>query len=113
MTGALQQTSSTIVNTMKNIRKLTQKSTDSSWMPLLLSKIVPYVNNISKHQGALKVLLTSKGWVPSLPVPSGTHTSLMIRMITMNNLPPSSINVGINSEEEVMKQPSGLVMEDD
>jgi hypothetical protein len=48
MTGALQQTS-TIESMTKNTRKSTQKSIGSSWMPLLLSKIIPYVNNASKH----------------------------------------------------------------
>jgi hypothetical protein len=111
--GALLQTSSTTANTMKNIRKSMQKSTGSSWMSLLLSKIVPYVNNALKHQGALKVLLTLKGWAPSLPVPSGAHTSPRTKITTMSKPSPGAIAVGINSKEEVMKQPSGLVMEHD
>jgi hypothetical protein len=111
-TGALPQTSSATENTTRNIRKSIQKSIDSSWMPPLLSKIVPYVNNVLKCWGALKVLLTSKGWVPSLPMPSGAHTSLMMKMTTNDPL-QRPIAVGDDSEEEVMKQLLGLVMEDD
>jgi hypothetical protein len=85
MTGALQLTSSTTKSMMKSTRKSMQKFTGSSWTPLLLSKIVPYVNSALKHQGALKVLLTLKGWVPSPPVPSGAHTSPMMK--TMTNTP--------------------------
>jgi hypothetical protein len=80
-------------------------------MPPLLSKIMPYVNNASKCQGALKVSPTSKGWVPSLPMPSGAHTSPMMKM-TMNRSPPGAITMGIDSEE-VMKQLSRLSQEDD
>jgi hypothetical protein len=95
---------------MKNIRKSMQKSTGSSWMPPLLSKIMPCANKGLKCQGMLKVLLTLKGWVPSLPMPSGAYISQMIK--TRKNI-LNSITEDIDSEEEVMKQPSGLVMEDD
>jgi hypothetical protein len=97
---------------MMNTTKSTQKSTNSSWMPLPLSKIMPYVNSDSKHPGGLKVLLTSKGWVPSLPVPSGAHALLMTKMMKMVWF-QKPVNVGIDSEEEVMKWPSGISQEDD
>jgi hypothetical protein len=113
MIGALLQTSSTTESTMKSIRKFMQKSTGSSWMPPLLSKIVPYVNNALKCQGALKVSLTSKGWVPSPPMPSGAHALLMMKMMTMSEPFPGTVTVGVDSEEKAMKWPSGLVMEDD
>jgi hypothetical protein len=112
MTGELLPTSFDTKNTMKNTRKSTQKSISSSWTPPLLSKIVPYVNNASRHPGALKVSLTSKGWVPSPPVPSEAYI-LPIKKTTMTEPSPGTINVGADSEGEVMKQPSGLVMEDD
>jgi hypothetical protein len=95
---------------MKNIRKSMQKSTGSSWMPPLLSKIMPCASSSSKGQGVLKVLLTSRGWVPSLPMPSGAHISQMMKM--MKNALDSIIK-DIDSEEEVMKWPSGLVIGDD
>jgi hypothetical protein len=54
----------------------------------------------------LKVLLTSKGWVPSLPMPSGAHISLMMKKMMV----PLEPNIGVSSEGEVMKWPSELVM---
>jgi hypothetical protein len=112
MIGALPLTSSGTKSTMKNIRKSMQKSTGSSWTPLLLSKIMPYVNNTSKHPGVLKVLLTSKGWAPSPPMPSGAHTSPMMKMMKTKSV-SDVITVGIDSEGEVMKQQSRLSQEDD
>jgi hypothetical protein len=91
-------------------RKSMQRSTGSSWMPLLLSKIMPCVSKGLRHRGVLKVLLTSKGWVPSPPVPSGAHASQMTKMM---KTALDSIAEDVNSEEEVMKWPSGLVMGDD
>jgi hypothetical protein len=111
MTGELLLTSSTTMNMMKNTRKSTQKSIDSSWTPLLLSKIMPCASSDSRHQGVLKVLLTSKGWVPSPPMPSGAHASPMTRKIT-NNQVHDLIAVGDDSEE-VMKWPSGISQGDD
>jgi hypothetical protein len=93
--GASWPTSSTTENMMKNIRKSMQKSTGSSWMPLLLSKIMPCASRGSKHQGALKVLLTLKGWVSSPPVPSGAHVSQMTKKtkttLTITQSPRMSI----------------------
>jgi hypothetical protein len=43
-------------------------------------------------------------------MPSGAHASQMTKMMKSTL---ESIIEGINSEEEVMKWPSGLVMEDD
>jgi hypothetical protein len=106
-TGELQQPSSNIVSTIKNTRKSMQKSTGSSWMPLLLSKIIPCVSKGLRCRGPLKVSLTLKGWVSSLPMPSGAHVSQMTKMMK-NAL--DSITKDIDSEEEVMKWPSGLVM---
>jgi hypothetical protein len=61
MIGASLLTSSITASMMKNTRKFMQKFTGSSWMPLLLSKIVPCLSKGSRHPGALKVSLTSKG----------------------------------------------------
>jgi hypothetical protein len=91
---------------MMNIIKPTQKSISSSWMPPPLSKIVPYVNSDSKHPGVLKVLFTSKGWVPSLPMPSGAHVSRMKKKM-VKELLQKPVDMGVDSEEEVMKWPSG------
>jgi hypothetical protein len=109
-TRALLLTSSITTNMMKNIRKSMQKSIGSSWMPPPLSKIMPCVSSSSKHQGALKVSLTLKGWVLSPPVPSGAHVSQMTKM---KKTTLDSIAEDINSEEEVMKQPSRLSQEGD
>jgi hypothetical protein len=68
-------------------------------MPVLLSKIVPYVSKDSKHQGVLKVSLTLKGWVPSPPIPSGAYISLTTKMMKS---PLASITEDIDSEERVM-----------
>jgi hypothetical protein len=73
--GELLPTSFNTKNTTKSTRKSIQKSTSSSWMPPLLSKIVPCVSKGLRLPGVLKVLLTSKGSVPSPPVPSGAHAS--------------------------------------
>jgi hypothetical protein len=105
MIGESQLTSSDTVSTMKNTRKSTQKFTNSSWMPLLLSKIVPYVSNGLKHLGVLKVLLTSKGWVPSPPVPSGAHASRVMKMTMKRGPVLATIVEDCDSEEEVMNQP--------
>jgi hypothetical protein len=110
--GELQQTSFNTKNMTKNIRKSMQKPTGSSWMPPLLSKIVPYVSNASRRPGALKVSLTLKGWVPSLPIPSGAYALPMKKMM-MTGLSLGAINMGANSEEEVMKWQSRLSQEDD
>jgi hypothetical protein len=48
----------------------------------------------------LKVLLTSKGWVPSLPVPSEAHVLQVTKMI---KTVLESIAKDVDSEEEVMK----------
>jgi Neuraminidase (sialidase) len=113
MTGVSQPISSTTENMMKSTRKSVQKSTGSSWTSPPLSKIVPYVNNGSKHVGALKVSLTSRGWVPSPPVPSGAQASLMMKKTLKNNQVHNLITMGNDSEGEVMKQLLGLVMSDD
>jgi hypothetical protein len=112
MIGELWLTSFTTVNMTKNTRKSTQKFIASSWMPPLLSKIMPYASNALKHPDVLKVSLTSRGWVPSLPMPSGAHASPMKRRTT-NDQVQKLIAMGNNSEGEVMKQLLGLVMEDD
>jgi hypothetical protein len=112
MIGASPLTPSITTNMTKNIRKSMQKSTGSSWMPLLLSKIMPCASSGSKHPGVLKVSLTSRGWVPSLPVPSGVHAPLMKRRITSDQV-QSLITISNNSEGKVMKWLLGLVMEDD
>jgi hypothetical protein len=51
--------------------------------------------------------LKGLGPTVSLPMPSGIHTSLMMKIMMMNGPLPSSIDMGIDSEEEVMKWPSG------
>jgi hypothetical protein len=112
MTGESQLTSSAIKSMMMSTTKSTQKSTNSSWMPPPLSKIVPYASNGLRHLGAQKVSLTLKGWVPSPPMPSGAH-ALMTKKKMVKELLQRPIDVGINSEEEVMKQPSGIRQEDD
>jgi hypothetical protein len=104
MTGVSLLTSSTIESMTKNIRKSMQKSTGSSWMPPLLSKIMPCVNSGLEHQGVLKVLLTLKGWVPSPPMPSGAHISWTTKKMKSTL---DSIAEDVDSEEEVMKWPSG------
>jgi hypothetical protein len=76
-----------------------QKSKGSSWIPALLSKIMPYMNSDLNCQGVLKVLLTSKGWVPSPPVPSGAYISLMTKMMKSTL---TSIDADVGSEERVM-----------
>jgi hypothetical protein len=103
--GESQPTSSDTENMMKGTRKSIQKSTSSSLMPLLLSKIVPCVNKGSKHPGVLKVSLTLKGWVPSPPVPSGAHSSPTKKTMKMRGPMLTAIAKDCNSEEEVMKQP--------
>jgi hypothetical protein len=113
MTGVLQLTSSTTTSMTKNTRKSIQKSTSSSWISLLLSKVMPYVNSSLKGLGALKVLLTSRGWVPSPPMPSGAHASLMMRKMLKNDQVHDLIVVSDDSEGEVMKWLLGLVMSDD
>jgi hypothetical protein len=85
---------------MMNSTLSMQKSKGSSWMLPLLSKIVPCVNSDSRHQGALKVSLTSKGWVPSPPMPSGAH---VLQMMKMMKTVLESITKDIDSEEDVMK----------
>jgi hypothetical protein len=112
MTGELPQISSNTESTKMDIRKSMQESIGSSWTPLLLSKIMPYANNASRHPGVLKVSLTLKGWVLSPPIPSGAY-ALPTKKTTMIGQSLSTIDVGTDSEEEVMKRPSGLVMEDD
>jgi hypothetical protein len=112
MIGESQPTSSNTVNTTKNTRKSTQKFISSSWMPLLLSKIMPCASKGFRLPGVLKVLLTLKGWVPSPPMPSGAHASWMMKM-KKKHPALTAIAKDCDSEEEVMKQPSGLVMRDD
>jgi hypothetical protein len=53
----------------------------------------------------LKVLLTLKGWVPSPPMPSRAHASLMMKKKMMNIVPHSKLNEDVESGERVMKQP--------
>jgi hypothetical protein len=112
-TGALQLTSSISESTMKNIRKSMQKSIGSSWISPPLSKIIPYASNSLRHAGALKVLLTLRGWVPSPPMPSGAHASLKMKTMMMSDHMHDLIAMGDNSEGEVMKQLLSLVMSDD
>jgi hypothetical protein len=64
-----------------------------------------YVNKGSKHLGVLKVSLTSKGWVPSPPMPSGAHSSWAMRRMMTRGPTLAAIAEDCNSEEEVMKQP--------
>jgi hypothetical protein len=83
----------------KNLLPSIQKSTSSSWTLPLLTKVMPYVNNVSKHWGVLKVSLTLKGWVPSPPVLSGPH----VLIVTMKkNLKDDVLDVGVDSKERVM-----------
>jgi hypothetical protein len=103
--GELLPTSSTTENTMKSTRKSTQKSTSSSWTPLLLSKIMPCVSKGLRLPGVLKVSLTSKGWVLSPPMPSGAHTSWMMKKTMRRGPTLDAIAEDCDSEEEVMKQP--------
>jgi hypothetical protein len=105
MIGESPLTSSDTESMMKNTRKSIQKSTSSSWTPLLLSKIVPCVSKGLRLPGVLKVLLTSKGWVPSLPIPSGAHTSQTTKKMTTKGPVLNAIAKDCDSEEEVMKQP--------
>jgi hypothetical protein len=91
--------------TTKKLLLQIQKSTNSNKMLQPLSMIMAYVNKDSKCQGAQKVLLTSKGWVPSLPVPSGALTLLMMKKMMTNIIPHSKLNEDIDSGERVMKQP--------
>jgi hypothetical protein len=100
MTGALLLTSSTTESMMKNSTLLMQKSKGSSWMPPLLSKIVPCMSNSLKHCNVLKVSLTSKGWVPSSPMPSGVHALWMTKMM---KIVLESIAKDVDSKGEVMK----------
>jgi hypothetical protein len=71
-------------------------------MPLLLSKIVPCVSKGLRLPGVLKVSLTLKGWVPSLPMPSGAHASWMTKKMMMRGPMLNTIAKDCNSEEEVM-----------
>jgi hypothetical protein len=103
--GESRPISSDTENMMKSTRKSTQKSTSSSWTPPLLSKIVPCASKGLRLPGALKVLLTLKGWVPSPPVPSGAHTSQTMKKTMMKGPMLNTIAEDCNSEEEVMKRP--------
>jgi hypothetical protein len=103
MIGELPPTSFATENMMKSIRKLTRKSTNSSWMPPLLSKIMPCASKGLRLPGALKVSLTLKGWVPELPIPSGVHTSWMTKRTTTKGPALNAITEDCDSEEEVMK----------
>jgi hypothetical protein len=82
-----------------------QKSANSSKMLQPLSMIVAYVNKDLKCRGVQKVLLTSKGWVPSLPVPSGALALLMMKKTTTNIVPCSKLDKDVDSGERVMKWP--------
>jgi hypothetical protein len=112
-TGALWPTSSNTENMMMNTTLSMQKYTNSSWISLLLGKIVPCVNNDSRHCGAQKVSLTLKGWVPMPPMPSGAHASPVMRRMLMKDQAHTLITEGDDSEGGVMKWPSGISQRDD
>jgi hypothetical protein len=112
-TGESWPTSSNIVNMMMNTTYSMQKYTGSSWISPPLSKIIPCANNSSKCPGVQKVSLTWKGWVPVPPVPSGVHSSLMMRKTLMKDQAHTLIAEGDNSEGGVMKWPSGVSQGDD
>jgi hypothetical protein len=100
------QPNSTISEPMtKKLQLQMQKSISSSKMLPLLSMIVPCVSNGSKHHGALKVSLTSRGWVPSLPMPSGALTLPMTKKTKTNIVPCNGLDRDIDSGERVMKWP--------
>jgi hypothetical protein len=81
-----------------------QKFANSNRMLQPLSMITAYVNKDSKHCSVQKVL-TSKGWVPSLPVPSGALILLRTKKKTMNIVPHNELDKDIDYGERVMKWP--------
>jgi hypothetical protein len=89
----------------KKLLQQMQESANSSKTLQPLSMIVAYVNKDLKHHGVLKVSLTLKGWVPSLPMPSGALTLLTMKKMTMNIIPHSELDEDVNSGERVMKWP--------
>jgi hypothetical protein len=104
-TGELPLSSIILEPTMKKLLLKMQKYTNSSKMSQQLSMIVPYVSNGLRCQGVLKVSLTSKGWVPSPPMPSGALTLPRMKKMTMNIVPHSKLNEDVDTGERVMKQP--------
>jgi hypothetical protein len=82
-----------------------QRYANSSKTSQPLSMIVAYVNKDLSHRGVLKVLLTSKGWVPSLPMPSGALVLSMTKKMMTNIVLHSRLNEDIDSGERVMKWP--------
>jgi hypothetical protein len=103
-TGGLPLNSIVLEPMTKKLLLQIQKSANSSKMSQPLSMIMAYVNKDSKHHDVQKVLLTSKGWVPSPPMPSGA-LALPTTKITTNIIPCSKLNEDINSGERVMKWP--------
>jgi hypothetical protein len=91
--------------TTKKLLQQMQKSTNSSKTSQPLSMIMAYVNKDLKCRSVLKVLLTSRGWVPSLPVPSGALISLTTMKMTTNIILHSELNKDVDSGERVMKWP--------
>jgi hypothetical protein len=104
-TGALLPNLNIFESMTKKLLQQMQKSTSLSKTFQPLSMIMPYVNSISKHCGVLKVSLTSKGWVPSLPMLSGALILPTTKMTMTPIAPYSELDEDIDSGERVMKQP--------
>jgi hypothetical protein len=104
-TGELQPSSIALGPMTKKSLQQMQKYTNSSKMSQPLSMIMACVSNGLKCPGALKVSLTSKGWVPSPPMPSGALTLLTMKKTTTNIALCSELDEDVNSGERVMKQP--------